>query len=159
MNAKGREIVRWAFTPIPHAATQARRKLAGQLRAWGISTADAEPVLLVAYELVANAVEHARTALELAVSFDDTAVVVEVSDESPREPQLQPFHLAAVRGRGLQMVAALSKSWNWVRRGGGKTIRAVIVPGLRIVALLACVANWALATCAAGFPRSGWQPA
>lgn len=157
MNTKGKDIVRWAFTPTPSAATQARRKLARQLHTWGISAANAEPVLLVAYELVANAVEHARTALELAVSFDNTAVLVEVSDESPLEPRLQPLNLSAVRGRGLQMVAALSKSWKCVRRGGGKTIQAVIVPGLWIVALVAGAASWPASANAPRSPRSRWQ--
>jgi hypothetical protein len=38
------------------------------------------------------------------------------------------LNLRAARGRGLQMVAALARSWNCLRHGGGKTIRAVIVP-------------------------------
>jgi len=54
--------------------------------------------LLIAHELVANAVDHARTRFELAVSFDGTAVVVDVHDESPLQPRLQPLNLAAARG-------------------------------------------------------------
>lgn len=53
---------------------------------------------------------NARTALELVVSFDGTAVVVEVHDQSVHEPRLHPFNLHAARGRGLQMVDALAKS-------------------------------------------------
>ena len=41
----------------------------------GIPTQDAEPVLLVAHELVINAVEHAGTPLHLAASFDGAEVV------------------------------------------------------------------------------------
>ena len=57
-------------------------------------------VLLVADELVANAVEHARTVLALQASFDGTAVIVEVRDESNLPPRLQPHDASAVRGRG-----------------------------------------------------------
>ncbi len=136
MDSAGTHEMRWAFAPVVAAPTHARRRLAQQLQVWGIIPPDSDPVLLVAHELVANAVEHARTALELAVSFDGTAVVVEVHDQSPLEPQLQPHNLTAVRGRGLQMVAALAKSWNYVQHAGGKTVRAVIIPGLWTIALL-----------------------
>ena len=64
------------------------------------------------------------------MSFDGTAVVVEVHDQSMLEPRLQPFNPTAARGRGLQMVNALAKSWRSVRDAGGKTVQAVIVLGL-----------------------------
>ena len=61
MDATRTRRVRWAFPPLLAATRQARRRLTGQLGAWGIPAQDAEPVLLVAHELVTNAVEHART--------------------------------------------------------------------------------------------------
>jgi anti-sigma regulatory factor (Ser/Thr protein kinase) len=130
MDPASTETVRWSSAPTSTAATRVRRCLAGQLERWGVSAPDAEPVLLVAYELCANAVEHARNPLELVVSFDGQVVVVEVHDESSLEPRLQPFNVEAARGRGLQMVAALAKSWNCVQQPSGKTIRAVLVVGL-----------------------------
>jgi anti-sigma regulatory factor (Ser/Thr protein kinase) len=153
MDSPGIHKVRWAFTPIPTAPTTARRRLAEQLQAWGISAPDADPVLLVANELVANAVEHARTALALEVGFDGTAVVVEVHDESPLEPLLQPHNLRAARGRGLQMVAALAKSWSYVQHAGGKTIRAVVIPGLWVAAFLARLATLSGIALRAGYGR------
>ena len=136
MNSTRTRRVRWAFPPLLAATTQARRRLTGQLRAWRIPAEDAEPVLLVAHELVTNAVEHARTPLELAASFDGAKVVVEVHDQSPLEPRLQPFNPSAARGRGLQMVAALATRWNWIQHACGKTIRAVILTGPSMVAAL-----------------------
>jgi two-component sensor histidine kinase len=130
MNQPGIETVCWSYSPIPTAATHARRRLAAQLHTWSIGTTDAEPILLIAHELVTNAIEHARTDLELAVSFDGTSVVVEVHDQSTLQPQLQPLDLRAARGRGLQMVAAMAKSWNCTQHANGKTVRAVIIPGL-----------------------------
>jgi anti-sigma regulatory factor (Ser/Thr protein kinase) len=153
MDSSGIHKVRWAFSPIPTAATTARRRLAKQLQAWGISAPDADPVLLVANELVVNAVEHARTALELEVGFDGTAVVVEVHDESPLPPQLQPHNLRAARGRGLQMVAALAKSWSCVQHASGKTIRAVIIPGLWAATLLSRLAALSAVALQAGDGR------
>jgi anti-sigma regulatory factor (Ser/Thr protein kinase) len=120
----------WAFTPILTTPTRARRRLADQLHRWGIAGSDSESVLLVANELVANAVDHAHTDLELAVSFDGTAIVVEVHDQSMLQPCLQPLNPIAARGRGLQMVNALAKSWSCILDAGGKTVQAVIVIGL-----------------------------
>ena len=122
--------VRWAFSPIPTTPTRARRRLADQLRTWSIGEAEADPILLVTHELVANAVDHACTALELVVSFDGTEITIEVHDQSTLEPRLQPLNPTAARGRGLQMVDALAKSWHWALHTGGKTVRAVIIPEL-----------------------------
>ena len=124
--------VRWAFMPISAAPTLARRRLADQLGLWGVTGPESESVLLVANELVANAVDHARTASELAVSFDGTAIVVEVHDGSMLEPRLQPVNPTAARGRGLQMVDAVAKSWRCIQHVGGKTVQAVIVVGLLV---------------------------
>ena len=132
MDLPGIRKVAWAFTPILATPTRARRRLADQLHRWGITGPESESVLLVANELVANAVDHARTDLELVVSFDGTAVVVEVHDQSILEPCLRPLNPTAARGRGLQMVNALAKSWRCVRDAGGKTVQAVIVLGLLI---------------------------
>jgi anti-sigma regulatory factor (Ser/Thr protein kinase) len=120
----------WAFTPILTTPTRARRRLADQLHLWGITADVSDAVLLVANELVANAVDHARTELELTVTLDSTVIVVEVHDQSTLQPCLQPLDPAAARGRGLQMVNALAKSWSCIRHAGGKTVQAVIVLGL-----------------------------
>ena len=129
MDPARHETVRWRSSPTPAAPTRARHHLARHLEKWGISAADTELLLLVAYELCTNAVEHARTPLELTVSFDGQMVVIEVRDESDLPPRLQPFNVKAARGRGLQMVAALARSWTCVQQTHGKTIRAVLVLG------------------------------
>ena len=129
MDSARHETVHWRSSPTPAAPTRARHQLARHLEKWAISAADTELVLLVAYELCTNAVEHARTPLELTVSFDGQMVVIEVRDESDLPPRLQPFNVKAARGRGLQMVAALARSWTCVQQTHGKTIRAVLVLG------------------------------
>jgi hypothetical protein len=90
--------VRWTFTPTLATPTHARRRLADQLRLWRVTGPESDSVLLVANELVANAVDHARTVLELAVTFDGTAIVIEVHDQSTLEPRLQPLSPTAARG-------------------------------------------------------------
>jgi anti-sigma regulatory factor (Ser/Thr protein kinase) len=75
-------------------------------------------------ELVTNAVEHARTPLVLLVSFTGSTVLIEVSDGSLAEPHLQPVDASTLRGRGLQFVDALARSWSWRADGAGKTVWA-----------------------------------
>jgi anti-sigma regulatory factor (Ser/Thr protein kinase) len=118
--------VRWAFAPEPAVPVTARQRLASVLPEWGVAADDMDDALLVINELVANAVEHARTPLTLTVSFTGTTLLVEVRDESDTEPQLQPIDLQAARGRGLQFVDALALRWSWVADATGKTVWAEI---------------------------------
>jgi anti-sigma regulatory factor (Ser/Thr protein kinase) len=120
--------VRWSFDPEPTVPGNARQRLAPVLAAWGLNSDHTDDALLVINELLANAVEHARTPLILRVSFTGTALRVEVRDESVAEPRLQPVDLQAARGRGLQFVEALARRWSWTADGSGKTVWAEITP-------------------------------
>lgn len=88
-----RRTTRWSYAPLPTAAGSARAQLSAQLLAWGVGEDDAEPAVLIASELVSNAVEHAGTALELGVSFEGSVISLTVRDHSPRPPRLQPHSL------------------------------------------------------------------
>lgn len=88
-----------------------------------------EDALLVMNELVANSVEHARTPLELLVSFTGASVLIEVRDAAVAGPQLQPFDRTTRRGRGLQFVDALAHRWSWTLDGDGKVVWAEMAIG------------------------------
>ena len=120
--------VRWSFAPEPTVPGNARQRLAPVLAGWGLASDHRDDALLVINELLANAVEHARTPLVLMVSFTGTALLVEVRDESVAEPRLQPIDLQAARGRGLQFVDALARRWSWTADASGKTVWAEITP-------------------------------
>ena len=115
---------RWPFAPESAASGDARQRLAPILGVWGLSWQQREDALLVMSELVTNAVEHARTPLVLMVSFTGSTVLIEVNDRSLVAPQLQPFDTSTLRGRGLQFVDALARSWSWRADGDGKTVWA-----------------------------------
>jgi hypothetical protein len=54
---------------------------------------------------------------------------VEVHEGSPTPPQQQPFNPVAPRGRGLQMVDWLARSWSWSPDDdGGKIVWALVPP-------------------------------
>ncbi|MEU4804275.1 ATP-binding protein [Actinosynnema sp. NPDC023587] len=86
-------------------------------------------VLLVVTELVSNAYDHGRRALEVRVvrpSWRTRRVRVEVDDTSSELPVLGRSRIADSRGMGLVLVNALSAAWGTLPRPGGKTVWADI---------------------------------
>lgn len=83
---------------------------------------------VVAGELLANARQHARPPVTVAVIIDDDLVRIEVSDASPHAPVRPAPNLSNMTGRGLALVEALSQRWGFRREdGGGKTVWAELV--------------------------------
>ena len=83
---------------------------------------------MVVDELVANAVLHAGTEIELRFALQDDRLGIAVADRAPSKPNVTRPGEAAESGRGLLLVDALARSWHVLpRRGGGKVIRAVLV--------------------------------
>jgi hypothetical protein len=54
------------------------------------------------------------------------AVIVIVSDSSPKGPAMRETPAASERGRGLRIVEALSAHWGWYPEDGGKAIFAIL---------------------------------
>jgi anti-sigma regulatory factor (Ser/Thr protein kinase) len=89
-----------------------------------VSGESAEPALLVVTELLSNAVDHGRGPVRVEVTPVNGSVRVEVQDGSPEPPRLQPPDPSRQRGRGVQMVDAVSERWGWTARGDGKVVWA-----------------------------------
>jgi serine/threonine-protein kinase RsbW len=83
-------------------------------------------------ELVTNAIQHAcsddmeTVGVTLARTWNPEAVTVVVSDSSPEGPAMRETPADGERGRGLQIVAALSAHWGWLPEDGGKAVFAVL---------------------------------
>ena len=108
------------------------------LRAWlahdHLRHVEAE-VLLVASELVANAVVHAHTAVELSYQADEDHVQVGVRDRSrnalrlrslpkPGTPAERNLRTLLSGGRGLAIVDALADEWGVTQTDDGKWVWA-----------------------------------
>ncbi|MFD0072150.1 ATP-binding protein [Streptomyces sp. NPDC127166] len=103
------------------------------MRQWGV-TAGGETVVMVAWELAANAVRHALRAdaqlqqpgrAWLGLMRRDEAVVCAVTDASPAPPRLGPREPMDSNGRGLHLVDRLSSHWGWSNSPSGtKTVWA-----------------------------------
>jgi anti-sigma regulatory factor (Ser/Thr protein kinase) len=101
-----------------------RDRLTVVLAEWGLGGEAVEPTLLVVTELLSNAIDHGRSPVRLSVEYSGERVHVEVHDAAPEPPQLQPHDLLRPRGRGLQLVEALSSRWGWTSDPPGKLVWA-----------------------------------
>ena len=119
------EQARWTLDPLPQQAAVTRRAATSWLGERGVPADDAA---LVLGELLANAVEHARTSVELRLSLAPTGLVVEVRDDG-RGIAGVPDQRApddADHGRGLHIVRALCRAVEVRGTGGGSVVRAVL---------------------------------
>ncbi len=140
------------FDPSPRAARGARTAVSQACAAWGI--APTEDLLVIASELVTNAVLHARTPIDLLVSVAGGVIEVSVGDNDASRPTVRPDRAdlladldrvpvaaldvddrhpdltvgaagSVAAGRGLLLVAAMAARWGVVPRpGGGKDVWA-----------------------------------
>ncbi len=121
-----------AEVALPHAVASvpaARRFVATALHEWGYEQESASAELLVS-ELATNCTLHARTDFQVRLVLDRCGCLrLEVSDRSPRPPRQRTFGLDASTGRGLHLVAALSRDWGVHLREDGKTVWALLRPG------------------------------
>ncbi|MDX8055875.1 ATP-binding protein [Lentzea sp. BCCO 10_0798] len=84
-------------------------------------------VLLVCTELASNAYEHAEGPRAVRVQRHTDFIRVEVDDHTPAElPQLGRSRLGDTRGRGLVLIAQLSRCWGTREFTGGKTLWAEV---------------------------------
>ncbi|MFL4909329.1 SpoIIE family protein phosphatase [Streptomyces sp. MMS24-I2-30] len=106
----------------PRAAGQAREYIREQLTAWGL----ADLVLtteLLASELVGNVVRHATGPIRLRL-LRSRSLVCEVYDGSLTTPRIRHASCTDEGGRGLQLVAAVSRRWGARYLHDGKCIWA-----------------------------------
>lgn len=117
-------VLEGEYEPTPAAAEQVRRQVRVLLAGRRVTGQAAEDALLVVHELVANAIDHARTPFLVAVRVTAGAVKVRVRDRSRRVPQVGPADPRAYRGRGMRLIAALSQRWGFEDEDDGKTVWA-----------------------------------
>ncbi|WP_256103361.1 ATP-binding SpoIIE family protein phosphatase [Streptomyces sp. ODS05-4] len=148
-SAPGHVVARTSLPGNPLAPGAARRFVRAALADWTglavpaaatITDRAADDAVLLAAELVTNAVVHAGTNVELLFKLEDpdqgapAALVLEVSDHHPgrtlRHQQRTADHEPDddldldEYGRGLQLVAALAECWGITYRPGTKTVWA-----------------------------------
>jgi anti-sigma regulatory factor (Ser/Thr protein kinase) len=111
---------------LPSAVPCARHYTAYILTEWSHLAHLADDARLIVSELVTNAVRHSRGPVTVRLRADSTSLLIDVWDSLPTPPE--PGTLAADDGggRGLGIVAALSRHWGHRLEGCGKTVWALI---------------------------------
>jgi two-component sensor histidine kinase len=111
----------------PTSAATVRHSIAADLAAQAVPNDCIDDVVLVASELVGNAVLHAGPSFdhELDVTWElqPDAVLVQVRDGTTALPHRRPAD-GAPGGRGLAIVAALALDWGVRRLTDGKQVWA-----------------------------------
>ena len=125
--------------PEPASIRTARKFVRSVCRDRGINAETCDDACLVANELVANVVDHAGTPCVLTVMVGSDGLRITVEDADPGSlPTLRPLDVTARRGRGLQMIAAMSTACGVRVRAAGKAVWAQLSTARPAMAGLSC---------------------
>ncbi|MBG6087689.1 SpoIIE family protein phosphatase [Actinomadura viridis] len=116
------QVATWDLAPDPAVVGRARQAASDQLTAWGLD----EPAFtteLVVSELVTNAIRYGEPPIRLRL-IHTTGLICEVSDSSNTAPHLRRARIFDEGGRGLLLVAQLTRRWGTRHTSHGKTIWA-----------------------------------
>ena len=112
----------------PTSAAIVRRHLADDLTARGIARERIDEILVVASELVGNAIRHTDASraerLDVTWEVDAAGVTVRVTDSSTDDPTPRTAKPDEASGRGLAIVQAISDDWGVQRLDRGKQVWA-----------------------------------
>jgi GAF domain-containing protein len=114
------DIASWSLPEHPCAAGQAREYVRKQLAVWGLEDCVMTTELIVS-ELVGNVVRHGKGPIRLRL-LRSRSLVCEVYDGSLTTPRIRRATYTDEGGRGLQLVAALSRRWGARYLHDGKCI-------------------------------------
>jgi anti-sigma regulatory factor (Ser/Thr protein kinase) len=110
------------FPATPSSVAAARRLVLDAVSAFGLGDLDDRAELL-ASELVTNAVRHAHGPVRVRASHRRArTITVTVCDEASALPTLEHRERSDDRGRGLQIVDAISDRWGVETRENGKCV-------------------------------------
>ena len=116
--------VRVTLTAEGGSCARARQVVREAAASWGLSEDLTDDAQLVVTELVSNGIDHGEGPITLSVSRKPAGMLVEVHDESSKQPLLRPVNPNSARGRGMQLVQALSVRWGTTPGVRGKVVWA-----------------------------------
>ena len=115
-------VATWDVPADPSCVARSRKDVTQRLTDWGLDDAVFTTELVVS-ELVTNAIRHAVPPIRLRL-IHDHSLICEVSDASNTAPHMRRARTFDEGGRGLLMVAQLSRRWGSRQTAEGKTIWA-----------------------------------
>ncbi|MGW3246066.1 ATP-binding protein, partial [Streptomyces sp. NPDC001070] len=119
---KPTRVACWTLPGDRTAVRDARDLAARQLAAWGLEGLEDSTKLIVS-ELVTNALRHGTGPIGLRLIRHEV-LTCEVFDTDVCAPRLRRAHSTDENGRGLFLVAQLSRRWGSRSASGGKVVWA-----------------------------------
>ncbi|MEU6589564.1 SpoIIE family protein phosphatase [Streptomyces sp. NPDC046881] len=116
------QVASWDLPNEPVTVPTARRLAARQLRDWGLEPL-VTPVESIVSELVTNAIRHGDGPSRLRL-IQHRVLTCEVSDSNTGQPRPRHPHTLDEHGRGLHLVAQLSRRWGSRSATDGKVVWA-----------------------------------
>ncbi len=110
----------WELPADPTVVSTMRAAVTRQLTDWGLAEA-AFTTELVVSELITNAIRHATGPIQVRLLHDHT-LICEVSDSSGISPRLRRASTTDEGGRGLFLIAQLTRRWGVRYTSNGKVI-------------------------------------
>ena len=111
------------INPVPAEVGRVRRAIRAALSSWSCFPHVVEDTVLLASELVGNAIKHGPQAL-VTVNLLELAdrLLLEVTDASPALPKVHQPLPEDEQGRGMYLVQTVASAWGTRREPtGGKT--------------------------------------
>jgi anti-sigma regulatory factor (Ser/Thr protein kinase) len=88
----------------------------------GLSAELCDTAALLTSEMVTNSLLHGRSDARLAVTADESGLLVEVGDDDVRPPRIRHNEIEAMGGRGLTIVDHLASEWGAYPTPVGKVV-------------------------------------
>ncbi|MFD8818780.1 SpoIIE family protein phosphatase, partial [Streptomyces sp. NPDC059627] len=115
------QVATWEVPADPEHVALARTLTTGRLGAWKLDELSFTTELVVS-ELVTNAIRYGGPPIRLRLIRDTSMLICEVSDGSSTAPHLRRARVFDEGGRGLLLVARLTRRWGTRQTSAGKTI-------------------------------------
>ncbi|MCX5100944.1 MULTISPECIES: ATP-binding protein [Streptomyces] len=111
------------FKASPEMLRRLRRAVSAELRVWGLAGLSAEAELVVT-ELATNVAKHVGvgSAATLVLEIHTDAIRVEIHDTSHQVPVPAEVGCASECGRGLHLLAAMTRDWGTRVTTSGKAV-------------------------------------
>lgn len=119
-------VANWIMHPHPRTPQQVRGLVSTTLEGWGL-TEQINPAVLLASELVSNAIRYTTRPISVRLLLTDT-LRCEVTDDDHHLPVVCEPDEDAESGRGLFLVSRLADRWGASHTATGKAVWFELVP-------------------------------
>ncbi|WP_324612371.1 ATP-binding SpoIIE family protein phosphatase [Streptomyces sp. AS58] len=116
------QVASWTLPSCQTAVHHARNLTADQLAEWGLE-GSVDGMKQIVSELVTNAVRHSADPIRLRL-IRHHVLTVEVTDADSHVPRMRTARTVDEHGRGLALVAQLSRRWGTRPAQAGKVVWA-----------------------------------